>query len=126
MKNLFIMCVVIALALAETVSASGQTTALTLNDCMRYAISNSTKIRIQEAAIGDAQIDRRDAALALFTPQINAQTVAYYNFGRNIDPETNLYIQTTSFHNSRPITTWYTTSASPTCMRSRWQRRNRP
>ena len=82
MKNLFIMCVVIALALAETVSASGQTTALTLNDCMRYAISNSTKIRIQEAAIGDAQIDRRDAALALFTPQINAQTVAYYNFGK--------------------------------------------
>jgi len=107
MKNLFIMCVVIALALAETVSASGQTTALTLNDCMRYAISNSTKIRIQEAAIGDAQIDRRDAALALFTPQINAQTVAYYNFGRNIDPETNLYIQTTSFHNSYGVSAGY-------------------
>ena len=107
MKNLFIMCVVIALALAETVSASGQTTALTLNDCMRYAISNSTKVRIQEAAIGDAQIDRRDAALALFTPQINAQTVAYYNFGRNIDPETNLYIQTTSFHNSYGVSAGY-------------------
>ena len=107
MKNLFIMCVVIALALAETVSASGQTTALTLNDCMRYAISNSTKIRIQQAAIGDAQIDRRDAALALFTPQINAQTVAYYNFGRNIDPETNLYIQTTSFHNSYGVSAGY-------------------
>ena len=101
------MCVVIALALAETVSASGQTTALTLNDCMRYAISNSTKVRIQQAAIGDAQIDRRDAALALFTPQINAQTVAYYNFGRNIDPETNLYIQTTSFHNSYGVSAGY-------------------
>ena len=107
MKNIFIMCVVIALALAETVSASGQTTALTLNDCMRYAISNSTKVRIQQAAIGDAQIDRRDAALALFTPQINAQTVAYYNFGRNIDPETNLYIQTTSFHNSYGVSAGY-------------------
>ena len=107
MKNLFIMCVVIALALAETVSASGQTTALTLNDCMRYAISNSTKVRIQQAAIGDAQIDRRDAALALFTPQINAQTVAYYNFGRNIDPETNTYIQTTSFHNSYGVSAGY-------------------
>jgi len=106
MKNLFIMCVVIALALAETVSASGQTTALT-QECMAYAISNSTKIRIQEAAIGDAQIDRRDAALALFTPQINAQTVAYYNFGRNIDPETNLYIQTTSFHNSYGVSAGY-------------------
>ena len=106
MKNLFIMCVVIALASAASVCASGQTT-MTLKECMAYAISNSTKIRIQEAAIGDAQIDRRDAALALFTPQINAQTVAYYNFGRNIDPETNLYIQTTSFHNSYGVSAGY-------------------
>ena len=80
---------------------------MTLRDCMEYAISNSTKVRIQQAAIGDAQIDRRDAALALFTPQINAQTVAYYNFGRNIDPETNLYIQTTSFHNSYGVSAGY-------------------
>ena len=80
---------------------------ITLRDCMEYAISNSTKIRIQQAAIGDAQIDRRDAALALFTPQINAQTVAYYNFGRNIDPETNTYIQTTSFHNSYGVSAGY-------------------
>ena len=80
---------------------------MTLRDCMEYAISNSTKIRIQQAAIGDAQIDRRDAALALFTPQINAQTVAYYNFGRNIDPETNTYIQTTSFHNSYGVSAGY-------------------
>ena len=106
MKNLFIMCVVTALASAASVCASGQTT-MTLKECMAYAISNSTKIRIQEAAIGDAQIDRRDAALALFTPQINAQTVAYYNFGRNIDPETNLYIQTTSFHNSYGVSAGY-------------------
>ncbi|NLZ20079.1 MAG: TolC family protein [Bacteroidales bacterium] len=67
---------------------------------MIYAISNSTKVRIQQAAIGDAQIDRRDAALALFTPQINAQTYAYYNFGRSIDPQTNTYFNTTSFHNN--------------------------
>ena len=106
MKNLFIMCVVMALASAANVCASAQT-AMTLRDCMEYAISNSTKICIQEAAIGDAQIDRRDAALALFTPQINAQTVAYYNFGRNIDPETNLYIQTTSFHNSYGVSAGY-------------------
>ena len=97
MRNLFIKCVVTALALAETVSASGQT-AMTLKKCMAYAISNSTKVRIQQAAIGDAQIDRRDAALALFTPQISAQTYAYYNFGRSIDPQTNTYFNTTSFH----------------------------
>ena len=106
MKNLFIKCVVTALALAETVSASAQTT-LTLKDCMEYAISNSTKIRIQQAAIGDAQIDRRDAALSLFTPQISAQTYAYYNFGRSIDPQTNTYFNTTSFHNNYGVSAGY-------------------
>ena len=106
MRNLFISCVVMGLAFAGSVRASAQTT-LTLKECMAYAISNSTKIRIQQAAVGDARIDRRDAALALFTPQINAQTVAYYNFGRNIDPETNVYIQTTSFHNSYGVSAGY-------------------
>ena len=73
---------------------------MTLHDCMAYAISNSTKMRIQQAASGDARLDRRDAALALFTPQISANTYAYYNFGRSIDPQTNTYFNTTSFHNN--------------------------
>ena len=94
------------LALAVTVSANGQNP-MTLHDCMEYAISNATKIRIQQAAIGDAQIDRRDAALALFTPQISAQTYAYYNFGRSIDPQTNTYFNTTSFHNNYGVSAGY-------------------
>lgn len=81
--------------------------AMTLHDCMEYAVSNSTKMRIQQAAIGDAQIDRRDAALALFTPQISAQTYAYYNFGRSIDPQTNTYFNTTSFHNNYGVSAGY-------------------
>ena len=88
-----------ALALAATVSAQAQEP-LNVHDCMEYAISNSTKMRIQQAAVGDAQIARREAALSLFTPQINANTYAYYNFGRSIDPQTNTYFNTTSFHNS--------------------------
>ena len=106
MRILFIQFVVIALALAETVSASGQTT-MTLHDCMEYVISNSTKIRIQQAAIGDAQIARQDAALTLFTPQITAQTYAYYNFGRSSDPQTNTYFNTTSFHNNYGVSAGY-------------------
>ena len=80
---------------------------MTLHDCMEYAISNSTKIRIQRAAVGDAQLDRRDAALTLFTPQISAQTYAYYNFGRSIDPQTNTYFNTTSFHNNYGVNAGY-------------------
>ncbi len=85
--------------------AWGQT--MTLHDCMEYAISNSTKVRIQQAATGDAQIARRDAALALFTPQITAQAYAYYNFGRSIDPQTNIYFNTTSFHNNYGVSAGY-------------------
>ena len=106
MKNLFIKSVVLVLASAATVHASAQAT-LSLHDCMAYAISNSTKMRIQQAAIGDAQIARRDAALALFTPQISASTYAYYNFGRSIDPQTNTYFNTTSFHNNYGVSAGY-------------------
>ena len=80
---------------------------MTLKECMAYAISNSTKMRIQKAAIGDAQIARRDAALALFTPTISGQTYAYYNFGRSIDPQTNTYFNTTSFHNNYGVSVGY-------------------
>ncbi len=99
MKTFFFKSVVIALALVGMTSAKAQTT-MSLHDCMAYAVSNSTKVRIQQAAVGDARIDRRDAALRLFTPQINANTYAYYNFGRSIDPQTNTYFNTTSFHNN--------------------------
>ena len=94
------------LALVGIISAKAQTV-MSLHDCMAYAISNSTKIRIQEAEIGDARIARRDAALKLFTPQITAQTYAYYNFGRSIDPQTNTYFNTTSFHNNYGVTAGY-------------------
>ena len=72
---------------------------MTLRDCMEYAISNSTKVRIQQAEIGDAQIARRNAVLKAFTPSVSGNTYAYYNFGRSIDPETNIYVTETSFHN---------------------------
>ncbi len=92
-------------AWAQSEEAQGKV--MTLHECMEYAISNSTKMRIQEAAIGDARIARRDAALTLFTPAINAQTYAYYNFGRSIDPQTNTYFTTTSFHNNYSISMGY-------------------
>ncbi|MCR5660468.1 MAG: TolC family protein, partial [Bacteroidales bacterium] len=75
------------------------TLTMDLKACMRYAVEHSTKMRIQQADIRDAQIDRRDAILAAFTPSIDGSTYAYSNFGRSIDPETNTYIRTTSFHN---------------------------
>jgi len=109
MKTLLSIFVFAALALPglsgnlqaqEMPDPAGHDGVMTLRDCMAYAISNSTQVRIRQAAAGDARLDRRDAALALFTPQISAQTYAYYNFGRSIDPQTNTYFNTTSFHNN--------------------------
>ena len=93
--------------LAAYAQAPADGRVMTLHDRMEYAVSNSTKMRIQQAAVGDAQLDRRDAALRLFTPQISAQTYAYYNFGRSIDPQTNTYFNTTSFHNNYGVNAGY-------------------
>ena len=95
-----VLVAVMGLSAGMAEAQAPPTDVMTLHDCMEYAISNSTKMRIQQAAVGDAQIARRDAALSLFTPQISASTYAYYNFGRSIDPQTNTYFNTTSFHNN--------------------------
>ena len=100
--------IIIAAALGSgtAVPASGQTSqdgVMTLKDCMAYAISNSTKIRIQQATNDDNQINRRDAILSTFTPTVSAQGHVYYNFGRTIDPESNTYISTTSFNNAYSV-----------------------
>jgi len=94
---------ILAILLLSGVTVANAQEPMSLRDCMEYAISNSTKVRIQNAAVGDAQIDRRSAILKAFTPAVTANTYAYYNFGRSIDPETNTYVTTTSFHNSYSV-----------------------
>ncbi len=107
MKKTFITCVcvycVMALGLAGPLQAQEPSRIMTLKDCMEYAISNSTKLRIQQAAAGDARIARRDAILQAFTPSLTTGTNAYYNFGRSIDPQTNTYFTQTSFHNGYSV-----------------------
>ncbi len=81
-------------------AAHAQDTAvMTLRDCVRYALSHSADVRVLQVDLGDAQLARRNAILNAFTPEIDANTYAYSNFGRSIDPETNIYSTTTSFHN---------------------------
>ena len=85
--------------LAVTSLQAQDTVTMDLKACMRYAVDHSTKVRIQQADNRDAQLDRRNAILNAFTPEVSGSTYAYYNFGRSIDPETNTYSLTTSFHN---------------------------
>ena len=97
-KHTFFILMMLFLGALNHVKAQ-DTVTMDLKTCMRYAVEHSTKMRIQQADNRDAQIDRRDAILNAFTPQVSGSTYAYANFGRSIDPETNTYIRTTSFHN---------------------------
>jgi outer membrane protein len=97
-KHTFFILMMLVPGVLSPVKAQ-DTVTMDLKACMRYAVEHSTKMRIQQADIRDAQIDRRDAILSAFTPSIDGSTYAYSNFGRSIDPETNTYIRTTSFHN---------------------------
>ena len=71
---------------------------MTVRDCMEYAVSNSTQVRIQQSKNDDARLDRRDAILAAFTPSADGNSYGYYRLGRSIDPETNTYVTTTSLN----------------------------
>ena len=98
MKGLFKISLVAAVMAGASVTAQAQKV-MTLKECMEYAVSNSTEMRIREADIHDAQVERRSAILEAFTPTVSAGAYAYYNFGRSVDPETNTYKSTTSFQN---------------------------
>lgn len=96
MKQTFLIPILLLAAALRPAAAQNP---MTLHDCMEYAISHSTKMRIQQAATDDARIARRDAILSVFLPSISGSSSASYSFGRNIDPETNTYINTVSFSN---------------------------
>lgn len=84
------------------------TAAMTLRDCMEYAVSNSTKMRISEADRNDEQALRRQAIMQAFSPRIEAQSYAYNQFGRNLDPETNTYNTVTTFYNGYSLNGGFT------------------
>ena len=96
---------IITILLSLGLSASGLfgQEVMTLKDCMRYAVENSSKVKLQELEVDDARVARRDAILQAFTPQVSASTYAYSNFGRSVDPETNTYVSTTSFNNGYSV-----------------------
>lgn len=76
---------------------------MTLKECMNYALQHSSRLEIQQADYDDAILQRRNALLEAFTPEIEANTGMAMNFGRAINPENNTYIQTTSFNNAYSI-----------------------
>ena len=95
--------IILILAMMFCAAHAQDSAVMTLRDCVRYALSHSAEVRVLQADLGDAQLARRNAILNAFTPEIDAGTYAYSNFGRSIDPETNIYSNTTSFHNGYSV-----------------------
>ena len=72
---------------------------MSLRNCIDYALAYSAEMRVLQADMYDTQLSRRNAILSTFTPSVSGNVYAYSNFGRSIDPETNTYTTTSSFHN---------------------------
>ncbi len=104
MKQRIIYCVCILL-ISNTLLAQNDTVITkdtkiwTLKECMLFAVDNSRKIKIQKANNDNKRLDHRDAYLK-WIPSISGSSSATTNFGRSIDPETNIYTNTTSFSNN--------------------------
>lgn len=100
---LTVLCSTPNIFAASNGSSNDTIAVMTLHDCMEYAVKYSTKNEIQKLDNSDKRIERRDAILKAFTPSVSAGTYAYTNFGRAVDPETNTYINSTSFNNGYSI-----------------------
>lgn len=72
---------------------------MSLSDCMDYAVSHSTEMRLSAADRSDERAEKVQAILGAFTPSVSVQSYAYNQYGRNLDPETNTYTDFTTFHN---------------------------
>ncbi len=72
---------------------------MTLEECMAYAVDNSFKSQRAEIVTQNAIIDHNTAKLS-FLPSLSASVGANASFGRGIDPQTNSYVNTSTFNNS--------------------------
>lgn len=91
-----------AFSFAVAFSGAAQDKLWTLDDCMRYAVENSPKVK-QQIYTNNTYKAEQQAAIASFFPSVSTSVNAQYNFGRSIDPETNTYSNTSTFNNGYGI-----------------------
>ena len=97
-KGLYITVAWVGLSM----SAFSQENLWTMDECMKYAVENSPKVKKAYYQEDNYKADRM-AAFGSFLPSIGADVSARYNYGRSIDPQTNTYINTSTFNNSYGI-----------------------
>ena len=70
----------------------------TMSDCMRYAVENSSAVK-KQTHLNDTYSAEQISSVASFFPSLSTGVSGQYNFGRAVDPETNTYVNTTTFSN---------------------------
>ena len=101
MKQL-IFTVLVSNFLTLVCITNAQAQRLTLDECLRYAVENSTTVGQKNLALDDRKANHAEAVASLF-PSINGSVGGAVNFGRGIDPATNSYTNVTTFSNSYGI-----------------------
>ncbi|MGL5786005.1 MAG: TolC family protein [Bacteroidales bacterium] len=86
----------------QTMTVAAQNRTWNMDDCMSFAIRNSSGIKIQELNNRNYKEDKKASVGALF-PSVNAGVGVNSNFGRSIDPETNTYSNISNFSNGYEI-----------------------
>ena len=98
----FILTVLVSNFLTLVCAAGAEAQILSLDDCMRYAVENSTTVGQKDIALDNYKANHTEAVASLF-PSINGSVGGAVNFGRGIDPATNSYTNVTTFSNSYGI-----------------------
>ena len=99
----FICAILLSLFIIINIDvAISQTYGWTLDRCMRYAVEKNPQVAIQNAQNNIYKQDYVEAIAALL-PSVNASADVYFNFGRGLDAETNLYTTINSFSNNYGI-----------------------
>ena len=86
------------LSLSLATVAMAQEKRWTMDECMHYAVENSPKVK-KQTHTSDSYKAELNSAVASFFPSMSASVGAQYSFGRSIDPETNVYNNTSTFNN---------------------------
>jgi len=74
----------------------------TVQQCMQYAVTHNTQVRQAELKLDNYRANRL-GAIGNMLPSVEASVGMQYNFGRAIDPETNIYTDVSTFYNGYSV-----------------------
>lgn len=88
----------ISIILSSFVMTASAQERWTMDRCISYAVQHAATVTQAQITADQKCADSRLARLS-FLPTVNAGVSAQYQWGRNIDPETNTYDNVTTFNN---------------------------